>query len=197
MGLINYVKNVIANSNIGATEKALAKDILAYIRSAYVKFNSAQEGTAAVLNAIDAVIGKNYNVTFSKVDSGNVNDADDILEGATLVLESTPRVRFYVKDGADVTEYSFKVGNKFVDFAGTGIETDGSFAGFEYIDIELYAYQMVEDIIIIKGNSTALFHVNYYYDEIAKSGDEALIDLVEKFYNYCYRASVYRTEMTK
>ena len=190
-----YVEKVLANSNIGDTEKTLAKDILAYIRSAYIYDGMEDSDEVKEMNNI---LG-----TYTSDNVINVQDAvkDSNLKGATFVLESTPVVCFYIGD-YDYESFTFFVG-------GEKIER-GIFAGYDsengnYIEISLYAYQMTETfsyVIDVEDGEdiTGSYNLISYYAYISgdgendyKEADKALLtDLVAKFYNYCASAKAYR-----
>ena len=183
---VKYASKLLS-MNTSAEEQTLAKDMLAYVRSAYVYFNNATADTAEV-KAIDAVLD-GYAST-ATIDTGDAKCDVDGLSGATFVLGANPAIRFYL-DTYTADKFSFKVGNRalLASEANTGSDADG-----DYIEFTLYAYEMTEVFSYeiadteIKGEYNL---IAYYADAVEKSDNE-LTDIVAKFYNYCYSAKEYR-----
>ena len=189
---VKYAEKLLT-MDITNQEKTLAKDILAYIKSAYEYFTVADR--TALIDEIDAILGSYV--------SDKVINADDAkcdtegLSGATFVLGATPAIRFYL-DGYTADKFSFKVGERALSAseATTGSDTDGS-----YVQFTLFAYEMTETfsyvIDVEEGEDiTGEYNiVSYYADAVAKS-DTALADIVAKFYNYCKSAYEYKLAVT-
>ena len=191
-----YVEKVLAKSDIGTTEKTLAKDILAYIRSAFA-FEGLENSDE--VKAIDEILDG-----YTSDNTINVQNAikDSDLVGATFVLDSTPAVRFYIGE-YNYDQFTFFVGGKAVDEDYMTYGSDDDYGA--YVDISLYAYQMTETfsyvIDVEEGNDiTGSYNLISYYAYISGDGendydgaDKALLtDLVAKFYNYCASAAAYR-----
>ena len=189
--VLKYCSKVISSSNADQVEKTLAKDILEYVKSAYVYFDS--EGKESVISAADELLGKHTH-TFEKV-SGNTN-TEKGLHSAQLILLENPVIRFYLAAGSSKEDYTFKYGNKTLGYADYGSETiDGT--SYDYVDISLLAYQLIGEISYTVGAYSGSYHINGYYDFITTDSkykeDAKLIDLVEKLYNYCISAAAYRS----
>ena len=63
-----------------------------------------------------------------------------------------------------------------------------------YCDISLYAYQMISEITVTAGASTASYHINAYCDSVDTT-NTALLNVVTAFYNYCVSADKYRSSV--
>ena len=191
---VKYVSKLLNTAGVTTAEQTLAKDMLAYVKSAYEYFNSADKATVAT--EIDKVLG-NYSATFAPV-NGDSADESDIIKSTTFVLDATPRIRFYFEKDTNVSEYTFKIGNSVIgsEDITAGVETNaGENLDCPYVDISLYAYRMIESITITKGNLTATYHINHYYNSIKDNSNLELVDVVTKFYSYCVSASNYRNSV--
>ena len=194
--LQNYAKSLLAAEGIKTEEQTLIKDILAYVRSAYVYFNGASSSDEEIV-AIDELLAGYEDKTLSKVEDNYTNDDAEILEGVTFVLEATPRIRFYLPSDANISDYTFKIGNSVLEYT-TGTETaEGSYKNLTYVDISLYAYRMIENITITKDDLTSCYNIVSYVNGALDSSDGALKNIVSKFYIYCESASAYRTAVAK
>ena len=192
MNIPKYAKKVIKSSNV-EEEVILVKDVLAYIKAAYIYFDAVDK--TEVVKAIDEILG-DYNNTFAKVE-GNT-DADDGLWGVVIALEEKPVVRFVLPEGVTTDGYTFKVGNTVLDFTtGTMTVEDKT---YNYAEVSLYAYQMIREITYTNGTESGCYHINSYYDYVTTDNelksDANLISLVEKLYNYCKSAEDYRALVT-
>ena len=186
--VIKYAEKLLKLDTINYEETLLAKDILAYVRSAYLYFD--MEDKLAVTTAINKILGDYDKTELDRVASSASSDNDNIISGVTFVLDSTPSIRFYLPSGANANEYSFRIGSRVLDFK-TGVESAQSeYNGLTYCDVSLLAYQMIEEITVEKGSSLATYHINTYYDGVDKG--TLLCDVVTKFYNYCVSAATYR-----
>ena len=192
MSIPKYVKKIL-DSDENETEKTLVKDVLAYIKAAYIYFDA--EDKTEVVKAIDEILG-DYNNTFAKVDG--TTDADNGLWGVVIVLEDKPAIRFVLPEGVSTDGYMFKAGNIVLDFT-TGTMTVGA-KTYNYAEVSLYAYQMIREITYTNGTESGCYHINSYYDFVTTDNelknDTNLISLVEKLYNYCKSAEVYRASVT-
>ena len=184
--VVKYAEKLL-DMNVTETEKTLVKDMLAYVRSAYVYFNDAL-ATDAEIVAIDAILGNYKSQTVISSDDARLEVEG--LTGATFVLGAKPAVRFYY-DAYGIDKYSFKVGSREIDSTEvkTGTDSDG-----KYFEITLFAYEMTEVFSYkIAGTDISGEYnlISYYVDTLG--GDKAeLTDLVAKFYNYCDSAKAYK-----
>lgn len=181
-----YAEKVINNSE-SETEIQLVKDVLSYVRAAYIYFKTVDAGAIA---KIDAILGENYDASNAPAFNGSSTAPKTGLESVTLVLGATPATRFYVS--GEAASYDFYLGNMKLDtLAGT--DSNGS-----YIDIDSYAYAMCGTITYyIDGVLSGSYHVNSYYEFAKTQNNPGLVTLVERFAKYCESAEAYRAEVTK
>ena len=181
---VKYAEKLLADGSISTTEKALAKDMLNYIDSAYKHFNG------------DAVLDAPYASGFN-IASAEAKKTIPGLSGATFVLDAKPAVRFYFADGYSYESFTFKVGNRILT------EKDIVHKDAAYVEFSLYAYEMTEDFTYTVGGEPGAYNLIAYYAYASGTGnndyngeDKAeLSDLVAKFYNYCASANAYRASI--
>lgn len=193
MSVPKYAKKIIG-SGASEEELTLVKDVLAYIKAAYVYFDA--EGRDDAVALIDEILGS-YSSTFEKV-SGKTNTAEG-LKSVTIVLEAKPVVRFVLPEGKGAENYTFSCGRKTLEYT-TGTVTVGQ-AEHVYVELELYAYQLIGEIEYTAGTYSGSFHINSYYDFVTTDenykDDTNLITLVEKLYNYARSAESYRASVVE
>ena len=167
-------------------EKTLIRDVLSYIRAGYVFF----EKDASVISTIDSIIGANYDNTSPYTPEGS-SVVPSIFKAATFNLDSTPAVRFYLNDGENAENCSFKIGGATKSFI-TNTDSRGTF-----VEISVYAYAMCEAVeCYYDGAYVGSYHIASYYDWAVKEGDAELISLVERFWKYCQSARDYKNSVT-
>ena len=189
MNVPKYAEKVIAMGN--EFEAQLVKDILSYIRAAYVYFDTEDE---AVMSKIDNILGGNYDENNEPALRGSAIAPTNGLTAVTYVLSSTPVIRFYVSD----------TNNKYEFYAdGVKLNTiNDSDAEGNYIEMDVYAYAMGKTITYtINGIESGSYHINSYYtfvttDEEYKENTN-LINLVARFAKYCESAALYREHVIK
>lgn len=194
LNVVSYAKKILATSS-SESEKTLVRDILSYLRAAYAYFGSEN---AERLDEIASVLGQGYDETKApafttpavKPAKGNGT------EGATLVLDTTPRMRFYIVDGVSADAFVFKQNGYTVP------HTKGSDNIGEYVEVTTYAYGMAGVVsYTVKGTDmSGEFNVKAYYDYVSGSeytdADKAeLATLVERFQRYAESALAYRLEV--
>ena len=187
-----YAKKILADTNATEVEKTLVNDVLAYIKAAYIYFDA--DDKTEVVKAIDEILG-DYSSAFAKVE-GNT-DAEVGLWGVVIVLEEKPVIRFVLPEGVTTDGYTFKAGNKTLDYT-VGTQTIGGKTHY-YAEVSLYAYQMINEIAYTDGTNSGTWHINSYYDFVTTDDEHKdnanLISLVEKLYNYCKSAEAYRASV--
>jgi hypothetical protein len=182
LGVIKYAQIVLERGT--AVEKQLASDMLSYVRAAYVYFGKASDAAVAT---IDAIIGKDYDKNNAHVAEGSTDAVTTGLKGATLVLDATPAIRFYLADGADASAYKFYVGG---DAVATVMGTDTTGA---YIEIDVNAYKMCETVTYtVNGTDGGSYHIASYYKYASEGTDAALTSLVDRLWKYFQSARAYR-----
>ncbi len=182
-GIIKYAEKILSDgSNV---EKMLVKDVLSYIRVAYVYFGINDANTIAKINAI---LGDAYDANNAPVIEGNANAETSGLKNATFVLDGEPTMRFYLEDGADASKYEF-----FID--GTRVKTETS-KDSKYIDIGVYAYALCETVTYtVDGKEAGSFHINAYYEWSKTQNNDNLTNLVARFWKYCQSARDYKNSV--
>ncbi len=164
-------------------EKQLIKDILSYIRAAYVYFKP--EDTKAVSD-IDAIIGADYDATSPYVPEGSAVSVSGF-KSATFSLTSTPAVKFYLESDIDESGYSFKIDGRTIPYA---VESDND---GKYVKLDVYAYSMCEIIeCYYNGENIGSYHIASYLEWAKAQNSDALVTLVERFAKYCLSAREYK-----
>ena len=165
--------------------KTLIRDVLSYVRAGYVFF----EKDASVIDQIDEIIGVNYDATSLYVPEGST-DVPTMFKSATFNLDSTPTVRFYLNDGENAENCSFKINGTAKSFI-TSTNEKGT-----YVEIPVHAYAMCEMLeCYYDGSYVGSFHIASYYDWAVKEGDAELVTLVERFWKYCQSARDYKNSV--
>ncbi|MBR5448714.1 MAG: hypothetical protein IKV43_01880, partial [Clostridia bacterium] len=188
IGVISYAK-ILIDGNYTNIVKTLAKDILSYIRATYI-YAQLDDNCVA---EIDAIIGKDYEVT-SAPDT-NVESAFKVdgLSSATLELGEAPAFRFYIDGTYDASAYRFTVNGKTVK--GEILTDEESKV---YIKVSLYAYEMTE-IVSYTVDGTDIsgeYNLKAYYNFAVSTGDATLVKLVERLWKYSEVSALYRVEAT-
>ena len=172
--ILRYAEKIIKYTDSSDVEKTLMKDVLAYVKEAYMYFTSHNGETDIyrVCEAVEAIIG-DYSST--PTSSGTaVGDVDGIVKEVTLNLSAKPTIRFYVTD----TDIIFSSANKALPVT---VAEDGS-----YIELDVYAYALCETVTFGNGGS-------YHISEFAKGCvGEAHEALVNSFICYVESAAAYR-----
>ena len=179
-----YASEIIESGS--EPEKQLVKDMLSYIRAAYVYFDVTNTDAIA---AIDAVIGEDYDESSPPLTDGAITVTSGF-RSATFVLESTPIVRFYLNEGTDADGYSFKIGGITIPHTA-GANSFGS-----YVQIEAYAYEICEKIdCYYNGASIGSYNVSSYLTWAGSQNDATLVSLVERFLKYTQSCRDYRNSL--
>ena len=180
LSIPKYAAKVLNNSSATDVEKALVKDVLAYVQAAYNYFTTfnTEEEIARVNALIDSilVIGGDYDGT--PVSSGVTNTVAPV-NGVTLNLNDKPSIRFYVTD----TAVEFYADGKKLDVV-TGTDANGA-----YVELDVYAYVLCETITYGEGGS---YHISNFLENAAGTDYE---NLVACFIKYTESASAYRNSV--
>jgi len=149
------------------------------------------EGKDEAVATIDGILGS-YNREFEKL-SGETN-TEEGLKAVIIVLEAKPAIRFVLPEGKTAESYTFTSGGNTLAYtSGTYTEDEKDYV---YLEVELYAYQMINEIEYTDGTYSGKYHINSYYDFVTTdenyNTNTNLISLVEKLYNYCKSADAYR-----
>lgn len=187
--IITYSEEIIASGN--DKEIALVKDILSYVRAAYIYFENSD---TEAISRIDSIIGKSYDASNPPALSGGTSISTPELIGATLILNATPTLRFYISGNA--ASYIFYSGGAALD-AQSGSDKIGN-----YIDIAIAACDMRNEITYtVNGAQRGSYNVNSYYNFVttdsAYKTDSALTNLVARFIRYCESAESYKSYLSQ
>ena len=183
---VKYAEKLLSTAGISAAEQTLAKDMLAYINSAYVFFNGS--AVAEITALLDGYTSTNV------IDVANAKKTVPGLSGATFTLEAKPTVQFFFADGFSYDDFTFKVGNRTLTAADVEEKTD------KYVKFALFAYEMTEVFSYTVGGDSGEYNLIAYYAYASGTGENdykeddkaELTDLAAKFYNYCASAKAYR-----
>ena len=171
-----YAAKVLDDTASTDVEKALAKDVLAYIKAAYEYFGTAHNSEAEIRrvgNVIDSIIGEDY--ASSPVSKGTTV-FDSRVKSVTLNLDAKPTIRFFVTD----MSIEFYVGTKKLKTVKN--ESEG------YVELDVYAYALCQTITYGDGGS---YHIS---DFVTKSNGTSYEALVKCFVRYTESAAAYRSE---
>ncbi len=196
VSIVKYAKLVLGDSDSTDVEKTLVRDILSYVRSAYIYFERAN--AAEVKSKIDAIIGENYDATSLPTDIEKVETGSGF-DSATFDLGGTPSFLFYPETDEngdlvyDTDAYVFTLrGNVLAKEVLT--KTDGTV----YIKVTTYAYGICENIgYSIDGTEiSGQFNIKSYYEFAKTQNNDALVSLVERLWKYSESAVAYKAEAT-
>ena len=184
-GVIKYAEKVLADGS--EVEQTLVRDVLSYVRAAYVYFGT---DDAQTVSRINAILGENYDVNNAPEVEGSATVEAVGLKSATFVLDGTPAMRFYLADGADASKYEFFIN-------GTRVKTETSADG-KYIDIDVYAYALCETVTYtIDGAESGSFHIRAYYEWSETQNNENLVNLTARFWKYLQSARDFRDSVVE
>lgn len=184
--IVKYALEVLKGDN--EAENKVMLDVLSYVRAAYTYFK--MNDNDAAIARIDEILGENYDANNAPVIEGSAAAPTEGLASATFILDATPAIRFYLADGADASAYSFYANG--VSLA-TEMGTDGDRV---YIDIDVYAYRMCETITYtVNGTEAGSFHIRCYYEWTLGQSDDALTNVVARFWRYTQSARDYRNSV--
>lgn len=163
-----------------ATDAAIAKRALSFTRAAMNYFGGASADT---LSEIEGVLGADYDAKNAPVFGATpaIPKRENGFAGATLILDGSPRVRFYAY-GIDPSKAVFKQGSVKLT---TKVGTDNI---GKYVDVYL-SYENLGANITYTITGTAkqgAFNLKAYYNwaKSAKATDTKLITLVERLAAY-------------
>ena len=106
------------------------------------------------------------------------------------MLDATPAIRFYLKDGASAEAYAFYIGDAKVNTV-FGTDTNGA-----YVEIDVYAYAMCETVTYtVNGEAGGSYHIASYYAYAQAGTDASLVALVDRMWRYFQSARAYRNSV--
>ena len=178
-----YTEMLISDAYIADAEKNVARDVLSYIRAAYVYFNI---DDAEAINKINGLLGDNYDETHEPLFAGNADAPTLGITAVTYNLTAAPSVKFYVANGTDTSKFSFSINGK------TVAATEKTDANGLYLEIVLFAYEMAETIEYSVNGESDSYNLKCYYEWTKTQNNDNLVTLVERFAKYCESASEYK-----
>ena len=186
INVIKYAKNILA-SNLGETDKTLAKDMLAYVKAACVYAGNQDE----TIDTIDAILG-NHTVA---PNLGTAVQNTQGLASAALLLNDKPAFVFFpeLANGEakyDLNAYKFTING--VSVAAEITEVNGKTA----LVVSTYAYAMCETVnYTIEGTEiSGAYNLAAYYNGVKGNANTAA--LVKALYQYSLSAKAYKAEKT-
>ena len=180
--VVKYAEKILSDSTVSTMEKILIKDVLSYIRAAYVYFGVQNTEDIA---EIDMLLGDNYDEIQAPMMNGNAEKPTQGITAVTYNLTANPAVRLYIPDDADAGAYSFKASGK------TVTAKEGRDANGRYLEISLYAYQMAQTVEYTVNGESDTCDIKCYYEWSKTQNNEKLVTLVERFAKYCESALAY------
>lgn len=181
LDVLSYAKTIVDGSYT-ATEKTLAKDILAYVRATYVYANG--ENTGAVVKSINAIIGADYAVDPTV---GEAKASTEGLLGTGLLLGDKPA--FYFQTEYDAAAYTFTVNGAKVTTEVTTVN------GKTAILVYTYAYAITDTVTYtVEGTDITGEYNLAAYLAFAEGEGDALAGLVKALWQYSDAAKVYKAQ---
>ena len=128
---------------------------------------------------INSLIGTSYDALSAVTAEGSTGTPSE-LTGATFNLKSKPAVRFYLAEGANASDYSFKINGAVMPYVKSSDENGN------YLEISVYAYAMCESVECYRnGTYIGSYHIASYHNWALGVGDDKLVNIVERFWKYC------------
>ena len=166
---VTYLNDLIAASG-NDNEKILALKMLNYFASAYVytgKIESAEY--SEIKSIVDAY--SNYDVIFGglhKIDNVSTSNLNHAIYSARLSLSASVKLRLTLNSG-----FTGKLTITHNDTINTYVVKNGVCDGKRYIDVTLPANELLSDVSVSDGTTTAIYGINAYYTALDTS-DHAL-----------------------
>ena len=192
VSIISYLCELVADAD--ASVSALAKDMLSYIRAAYVYDN-----TSAALEEIKAQIGSVIGEGYDALNMPTIGEAKsdtDGMDGAQLLLGSAPAFIFYPKTNGDgslvyaAERYVFALDGKYRLDTTVGTDAEGK----TYILVTLPAWATDNDVEYVVTDTAihGCYNIYSYYENALGIGDTGLISLIERLCKYAEAAEAYK-----
>ncbi len=184
LSLASYANALLAGDYTDV-EKTLIKDLLSYIRSAYVYANT--EETEQVVATINGIIGADYDKTSKPNTDVEKKENTTGLYSAAMELGDAPAFIFYIGEGYTAEQYKILVDDRIPECE---VITEGDRT---YIKVTMYAYAMAETVTYsIEGTDiSGEYNIRAYYDYSVDYGDSGLVTLIERLWKYSESAKAY------
>jgi hypothetical protein len=178
---VEYATKVLADGS--EVEKQLVRDVLSYVRAAYDYFGTVD---TEAISEINSILGNGYDEA-NRPTVGAAENTTVYFTGATLVLDGTPSIRFYLPgDAADITFFVDGIKANVV----YGTDTNGNYA-----EIDVYAHAMCGTVTYTVNGESGTYNVASYYEFAAASSNAKLTAIVERLMKYCESAKAYKLAM--
>ena len=190
LGILKYLDKLLTDSSISKEERALAEDILVYIKTAYAYFN--MEDAKEVGDRVDSILGKE-----GLVDANVTGEAVNTTEGlasATVVLGAEVAFKFTPADPTDADKFVFTQNGRALK---SEIVTEN---GKTYILVTTYAYGITDTVSYtahISDNVTysGSFNLKAYYDYAVGQSMTDVAEMVRALWQYSESAEAYRASV--
>ena len=190
LGIFKYIEALLSDNAISAEEKALAEDILVYVKAAYDYFG--MPDAKEVGERVDSILGKE-----GTADVNITGDAVNVTEGlsaATVVLGSKVAFKFTPADPADAESFIFTQGGRVLE-SETVVED-----GKTYILVTTYAYGITDTVSYTARVSDSVtyngsFNLKAYYDYVVEEGMTDAAYMVRALWQYSESAEAYRASV--
>ncbi len=150
MSVVDYASIVYASV---PSAKGLMSNILKYIYEAHAYSAIYSENLGAILDALSSNPSSNVAPAIKESDTTAING---VIESASINVQSTLKFRFNLVAGADISDLTFTVDGKTVEYT----------VGDGYVEIELRAHDMLKDITIKVGENVGNYNLYAYYNHI-------------------------------
>ena len=169
-----YSKKLLDDVNATEIEKTLARDVLQYVKAAYVYFGT-KHNTETEINRVVALVDSLIGDYVGAPTLSGVTETAAPVKSVTLNLDARPTVRFYLTSGAP----EFYANGKKLNTV-EGKDDLGA-----YVELDVYAYALAETITYAGGS----YHISSFLEGSRGEAHEAL---VSAFVKYVESAAAYR-----
>ena len=182
LSTLKYTKSVLAGEYNDVT-KTLMKDMLVYAAAAHTYFENTEK-VAEKLSEVAALL-EGYTKEMPEGEAKKPTDKTYFTD-VTVYLGEVPSFRFTLAEGYTADNFTFKVGTR--DATVT--------AGEGYVEVAMYAYMMLDDVIFtVNGTEVAESYNLYAYYEYANTlNNDNLNAIVEALMKYSAAAEAYRVD---
>ena len=191
--VIDYCDKILTNGTRFSKEACgLMANILNYIKSAY---EYADLTDSIEYENVNTILLKHVNkITYSDVkknEAPNLSGVKDALKSVQILLSDAPRYRFDLVSG-----YTGQVVLKYnaygKEVTRTYEITDGKYNDRAYIELELKAHDIRNDVTITTAGGEGVYNLNAYYNATKGSDATALLNAL---YAYSEMAAAYKESL--
>ena len=190
LGILKYLDTLLKDSTISSEERALAENILVYIKSAYAYFGMPDANEVG--ERVDSILGKEGSVTATV--TGEAVNVTEGLDSAAVVLGAEVAFKFTPNDSADAERFVFTQNGKKLK---SEIITDGEKT---YILVTTYAYGITDTVSYTAKISddvtySGSFNLKAYYDYAVKEGMTDVCEMLRALWQYSESAESFRASV--